>query len=99
MGLGQRVLGRPGLGHGAYACRELAQPPIDAAIDRCIREVSVELVAMATHGRTGLGRLVMGSVAEGLLHRLQVPFILIRPLDHLIHDESPQPAALERLAH
>jgi nucleotide-binding universal stress UspA family protein len=49
----------------------------------------VDLVAMATHGRTGLRRLVLGSVATGLLHRLQVPVLLIRPIGHLTNDQEP----------
>ncbi|HEU5101891.1 MAG TPA: universal stress protein [Roseiflexaceae bacterium] len=59
-----------------------------------VESEGVELVAMATHGRTGLGRLVMGSVAEGVLHRLQVPIILIRPFDHRFRDGINHPAAL-----
>ncbi len=38
----------------------------------------VGLVVMATHGRSGLGRWVYGSVAEGVLHRTPVPVLLVR---------------------
>ena len=38
-----------------------------------------DLIAMATHGRGGLARLVLGSVAEAVLHRVHVPMLLIRP--------------------
>jgi nucleotide-binding universal stress UspA family protein len=37
------------------------------------------LVAMATHGRTGLSRLVLGSVASEVLHGSRVPLLLYRP--------------------
>jgi nucleotide-binding universal stress UspA family protein len=37
---------------------------------------------MATHGRTGLGRLVLGSVAEALLRRAPGPVLCIRPSRH-----------------
>ena len=37
------------------------------------------LVVMSTHGRTALARLVMGSVADGVLRRTPVPLLLVRP--------------------
>lgn len=39
----------------------------------------VDLVAMATHGRTGLSQFVLGSVAERMLRSLSVPIVLVRP--------------------
>jgi nucleotide-binding universal stress UspA family protein len=44
-------------------------------------ESSVHLIAMATHGRTGLGRLLFGSVAEAVLRRAPVPVFMIRQPD------------------
>ena len=38
----------------------------------------VELVAMSTHGRRGLSRLVMGSVAEEVVRNTKVPVLLWR---------------------
>ena len=43
------------------------------------REKSADLVAMATHGRTGLSRLVLGSVADKVLRGTTAPILLIRP--------------------
>lgn len=40
-----------------------------------------DLVAMATHGRTGLSRALLGSVAERALRRLAVPVLMVRPED------------------
>jgi nucleotide-binding universal stress UspA family protein len=42
------------------------------------REGRADLIAMATHGRTGLGRLLFGSVAEAVLRHATVPVFLIR---------------------
>lgn len=42
------------------------------------RESGADLVAMATHGRTGLGRLLFGSVAEAVLRNAPVPVFMIR---------------------
>ena len=45
------------------------------------REHSIDLIAMATHGRTGLGKLVMGSVASKVLESGVAPVLLVRPDD------------------
>jgi nucleotide-binding universal stress UspA family protein len=42
------------------------------------RERGADLIAMATHGRTGLGRLLFGSVAEAVLRHASVPVFMIR---------------------
>ncbi|RMF48695.1 MAG: universal stress protein [Chloroflexota bacterium] len=44
-----------------------------------------EVVVMATHGRTGLARVALGSVAEGVLHRSPCP-VLIIPARKTAHD-------------
>jgi nucleotide-binding universal stress UspA family protein len=38
----------------------------------------IDLIVMSTHGRTGLARLVYGSVAEKVLHTATCPVLLIR---------------------
>jgi len=38
-----------------------------------------DFIAMATHGRTGLRQLLMGSVAEKVMRRVNVPVLLLRP--------------------
>jgi nucleotide-binding universal stress UspA family protein len=40
---------------------------------------SVELIALATHGRTGLGRAVFGSVADFVLRESGLPILVIKP--------------------
>jgi nucleotide-binding universal stress UspA family protein len=42
-------------------------------------EHDADLIAMATHGRGGIGRLLLGSVAQRVLHRTGVPLLLIHP--------------------
>jgi nucleotide-binding universal stress UspA family protein len=41
----------------------------------------VGLIAMSTHGRGGIGRWLLGSVAEAVIHAATVPVLAIRPLD------------------
>ena len=43
-----------------------------------VREAGADLIAMTTHGRSGLGRLLFGSVAEAVLRQSEVPVFLMR---------------------
>lgn len=43
------------------------------------RELSVDLIAMSTHGRSGLSRWARGSVAERVLHQAHSPLFLANP--------------------
>jgi len=38
-----------------------------------------DLIAMSTHGRGGLERLMMGSVTERVLHATRLPMLIVRP--------------------
>ena len=38
-----------------------------------------DAIAMATHGRSGLRQLLMGSVAERVLRRVDIPVLMLRP--------------------
>lgn len=48
----------------------------------CARETEADLIMMATHGHTGLGQVVFGSVAGRVLGSGVKPVLLVRP-DHL----------------
>lgn len=50
----------------------------DAIVNETEREPGALLV-MTTHGRSGLSKLVFGSVAQNVLHRARVPVTVIRP--------------------
>lgn len=54
-----------------------AGDPAAIIVDR-VRTEGADLVAMSTHGRTGLRRLLMGSVAEAVLRKSSVPVVLVR---------------------
>ncbi len=53
-------------------------PPAPALRDY-VRDVGVDLVVMTTHGRGGLQRAWLGSVADQLVRSLEIPLLLIRP--------------------
>lgn len=42
------------------------------------KEINADLIAMTTHGRSGLGRLLFGSVAEAVLRGSPIPVFLMR---------------------
>lgn len=51
------------------------------AVDQIVaaaRETGADLIAMSTHGRGGLGRLIFGSVAQAVLRQAEVPVFLMR---------------------
>ena len=52
-------------------------PVVKAIVDAAGRE-NADLVAMASHGRTGLSRTFYGSIAAGVLQRIDRPLLLIR---------------------
>jgi universal stress protein A len=52
----------------------------DAATEilRVAQEIHAGLIVMGTHGRTGLGRLVMGSVAEQVVRKASCPVLTVK---------------------
>lgn len=68
---------------------ELAGLPHDCAIqvggdpwttiEREIREIHADLIVLGTHGRTGIPRLLLGSVAEEIFRQSEVPVLTIGP--------------------
>lgn len=52
------------------------------------QSTSADLIAMATRGRSGIGRALFGSVAESVLRASPVPVLLIRTLPK--SEEPPQ---------
>ncbi len=55
-----------------------ASRPADAIMDYAQKK-GMELIVMSTHGYTGLKKLMLGSVAFGVLNGSHVPVLLIRP--------------------
>jgi nucleotide-binding universal stress UspA family protein len=48
-------------------------------LEQYVRELGIDLVVMATHGRGGIRRAWLGSVADHLIRTLEVPVLLVRP--------------------
>ena len=54
--------------------------PVDE-IERAIDEHHVDVIVMGTHGRTGIRKLIAGSVAERVVRMSKVPVLTIRHPD------------------
>ena len=54
------------------------RPPADAILHVATRE-AVDLIVMSTHGRGGLSRMLMGSVAERVFHATSRTVMLVKP--------------------
>jgi nucleotide-binding universal stress UspA family protein len=70
-----------------------------AEIVRIAQAIKADLIVMGTHGRTGLGRLLMGSVAEQVVRRAPCPVVTIKtPLPEKRPSAEPARESAEYLA-
>ena len=60
-----------------------------------VEDEDVDIVAMTTHGRSGLSRLWLGSVAEHVLRNVSVPVLLLRSVETPLR--APAPVAVEEV--
>ena len=63
---------------GIQAVTQLAFGSVVKAILNMAAETGTDLIAMATHGLSGLARVSYGSVAAGVLQAADIPILLIR---------------------
>jgi nucleotide-binding universal stress UspA family protein len=66
---------------GIAVSYDVRQGTTDEEILAVAAEQEIDAIAMVTHGRAGLSRLLFGSVAERLTHEGHVPLLLVRPHD------------------
>ncbi len=55
--------------------------PFDSIMKYCKKE-HIDLVVMTTHGKSGLKRAILGSVADKVVRDARVPALVIRPRTH-----------------
>jgi nucleotide-binding universal stress UspA family protein len=79
---------------GAQEAVVAALSPADAILDYA-RDRTIDVIVIGTQGRTGLSRLVMGSVAEKIVRGAPCPVLTIRHPEH----EFVRPDALEAVKH
>ena len=55
---------------------------------RVAADTKCDLIVMGTHGRGGLSRMIMGSVAEGVLRKSTCPVVTVRSLTRVASPEG-----------
>jgi nucleotide-binding universal stress UspA family protein len=65
-----------------------------AAIHQTAVDVDADMIVVGTHGRRGLEKLILGSVAEELIRIAHVPVVVAHPKDfsNLRKSDRPEPA-------
>ncbi len=66
-------------------------------IETLAAEEEVDLVISATHGRSGLKRLVLGSVTERLMRRLHCPLLVVRSAEQGVHEVTVEKVSFNRI--
>jgi nucleotide-binding universal stress UspA family protein len=57
---------------------ETLNDDVAQTLKRCVERIGAELVVLGTHGRRGVKRIVLGSVAERFVRMSQCPVLLVR---------------------
>ena len=52
---------------------------VEESIIACARKYDVGLIAMASHGHSGLGRIILGSATESVLRKSGIPLLTVCP--------------------
>jgi nucleotide-binding universal stress UspA family protein len=73
----------------------LLDAPVVPAIHAFARDTGVDLIVLASHGRTGLARLMLGSVAEAVVRTAPCPVLVLRAPEAPVAREEE--AAAERI--
>ncbi len=64
---------------GLHVSTHYCQGPVADAILDYAQAARADLIVMSTHGRSGLARWIIGSVADRVVHAAPIPVLLIRP--------------------
>jgi len=75
----KKVASRLDLPHAIIETTVLFGRVIDE-LKKFTRDNGVDLIIIATHGRSGISRMVIGSTADRLIRSSTIPVLVIRPL-------------------
>jgi universal stress protein A len=68
-------------GAAATPAVRLSQSPADEIVQYA-KDIHADIVVVGTHGRGGVSRLLMGSVAEHVVRNAPCPVLVVRPREH-----------------
>ena len=84
---GQRILEQAaarvasgGVAVDTFLCERAGEGVADLVIEQA-KAWEAELIVIGTHGRRGVGRLLLGSTAEEVVRRSPVPVLLVRAME------------------
>jgi universal stress protein A len=67
---------------GRTVVRAVVEGSPKVEIIQYARKQNIDLIVLATHGRTGLPHVIMGSVAETVVRTAPCPVLTVRPKGH-----------------
>ncbi len=65
---------------GTKVTSVMREGPIPEIILAVADEMQIDVIAMSTHGRSGIQRWLMGSVADRVVNHAHIPVMLIHPI-------------------
>src|SRR5262249_41154042 len=72
-----------------YSCQRgtdyellMAEGDVAECIFECARERHIDMIVLGTHGRSGLSKAFLGSVAERIFRQAEIPVLTIGPYAH-----------------
>jgi nucleotide-binding universal stress UspA family protein len=77
-------------GGGLHVDCTLLNGQIAESLEEYAERTGTDLVVMTSHGRGGVGRMVLGNVADQLVHHLNVPVLILRPEEKKKAGSGPQ---------
>jgi nucleotide-binding universal stress UspA family protein len=86
----ESLAGRLMNGGGLHVECALLTGSVAEALEDYVERTGTDLVLMTSHGRGGIGRLVLGNVADQLVLRLDVPVLVIRPEEKKAAARQPE---------
>lgn len=74
----RRAMSEHGVSGSVEICETLGKSDsIPECLERCAKVQEADLVVLGTHGRRGMSRAVLGSVAEGVLRISSCPVLIV----------------------
>ncbi len=96
----ERIARRLGSKHNIKTATHFREGPILDQILAVANETQADLIVMASHGRSGLSRMWLGSVTDALLRQTRTPVLVVRsarPWTLVSHAEPLYPRVLVAL--
>ena len=71
--------------------------PVAGMLAKLVADKGIDLLVSATHGRSGIKRLLLGSVTERIIRTLPCPLLTVSPVEHTFDASSVQTAGFKKI--